>query len=266
MHSYSAPYLFIIFFSFFSIFFQVSYGADDPNYTACSKKFECGNITNVSYPFWGKDRPASCGRPGFELNCQDDVVDMRIGSEIYRVLNITDGLQTLLIAPINYACPSQPRNISMPSDLFNYSSPANQNLFLAYGCPALNAASNVRQIRCPISKIILGSYFAYDSPPLEYSSCEVVVVVPILKRLLRDLTSLQSTVEDVLKQGFEVKYYGNASFCNICQGSGGECGYNRTISQPTCFCYNGEYSESCSNRPLPRPRAPSSTPVTRGKY
>ncbi|KAL5726528.1 non-specific serine/threonine protein kinase [Ranunculus cassubicifolius] len=250
MHPYlSCPYPFIIFFSFFSILFQVSYGDYDPNYTACSKKFDCGNITNISYPFWGKDRPEFCGHPGFQLNCQDDIVDMRIGSQIYHVLNITDGVHTLQIAPINDACPSPPRNISLPSDLFNYSSPINRNLVLAYGCQPYPDVMTAHPVYCPINKNIAGNYYSVASPTPDYSMCEFIVVEPILEKLVQNLTNMRSTVEDVLKQGFEVRYDGNASFCDRCENSGGQCGYNFTTIQPTCFCYNGEYPETCPTRP-----------------
>ncbi|RHN51348.1 hypothetical protein MtrunA17_Chr6g0467591 [Medicago truncatula] len=43
------------------------------NYSSCKdikNSYNCGNISNISYPFWGQSRPLYCGaRNPFYLNC-----------------------------------------------------------------------------------------------------------------------------------------------------------------------------------------------------
>ncbi|KAI9160707.1 hypothetical protein LWI28_010839 [Acer negundo] len=43
-------------------------GSDAERYHGCSIPFLCGKIS-VGYPFWGEDRPQSCGHPDFGLKC-----------------------------------------------------------------------------------------------------------------------------------------------------------------------------------------------------
>ncbi|KAL0395936.1 UNVERIFIED_CONTAM: LEAF RUST 10 DISEASE-RESISTANCE LOCUS RECEPTOR-LIKE PROTEIN KINASE-like 2.5 [Sesamum calycinum] len=54
----------------------------------CSHSFQCGNITNITYPFWGGSQPQACGLSGFQLNdCDGDFPLLYISPLTYR--NIT---------------------------------------------------------------------------------------------------------------------------------------------------------------------------------
>ncbi|KAJ6359130.1 hypothetical protein OIU76_000776 [Salix suchowensis] len=58
---------------FVLILLSTSYGdGDNKEYRACKKHFSCGVFSNLSYPFWGGDRPEFCGHKGFELKCEKD--------------------------------------------------------------------------------------------------------------------------------------------------------------------------------------------------
>ncbi|PIN24100.1 hypothetical protein CDL12_03155 [Handroanthus impetiginosus] len=71
----------------------------DQQYEACSQTLlQCGNISEIGYPFWGGTRNASCGYPGFELNCQNDIFRLNISSTVYRVLDVNNATQTLRVA------------------------------------------------------------------------------------------------------------------------------------------------------------------------
>ncbi|KAL5726481.1 hypothetical protein ACHQM5_009522 [Ranunculus cassubicifolius] len=255
----SYPFIFSLFiFSFFTDF-PVSLGEDYVNYTICSQQFNCGGIINVSYPFWGDNRPRFCGHPAFELKCNDDLIEIDIDSKKYRVLDITDGPHTLQIAPLDLwgnDCSSPPENISLRSNQFNYSLPQNQNLTLAYGCSAVLDPGDAYQLYCPGNNIVGGSYFSVTPTPV-FSTCRGIAEVPILELYVQDLLSTSLTVEEVLKRGFLARYDGNASFCDRCENSGGQCGYNFTTIRPTCLCYDGEYPQIC---PIPRPAVVVTTP------
>ncbi|KAJ6687783.1 LEAF RUST 10 DISEASE-RESISTANCE LOCUS RECEPTOR-LIKE PROTEIN KINASE-LIKE 1.2 [Salix koriyanagi] len=45
--------------------------SDNKDYTDCNKPFNCGLMQQLSYPFWGGDRPEVCGHEGFQLKCAD---------------------------------------------------------------------------------------------------------------------------------------------------------------------------------------------------
>ncbi|KAK7847938.1 hypothetical protein CFP56_006096 [Quercus suber] len=46
--------------SFFLAILPPSYCTDDACFVDCSRPYECGRIINVSYPFWGVNRPEYC--------------------------------------------------------------------------------------------------------------------------------------------------------------------------------------------------------------
>ena len=57
---------------FFSTILPPSYCIDDERFVDCSRPFDCGRIKNISYPFWGGNRPEYCGIQGVELRCCDN--------------------------------------------------------------------------------------------------------------------------------------------------------------------------------------------------
>jgi hypothetical protein len=42
-------------------------------YPSCNNRFNCGNITDVGYPFRGDGRPDGCGHPDLKLNCWKNI-------------------------------------------------------------------------------------------------------------------------------------------------------------------------------------------------
>ncbi|KAF9591598.1 hypothetical protein IFM89_004827 [Coptis chinensis] len=55
-----------------------------------------------------------------------------------------------------------------------------------------------------------------------------------------------SIVEEVLRNGFEVEYEVNVTYCLECEKSGRQCGFNRTVLQNTCFCPYGVEQTQCT--------------------
>ena len=60
------------------IHFPTSFLADNEPYLTCEAPFNCGNLVNLSYPFWGSNRPNYCGHPSFQLDCGSNVPQMNI--------------------------------------------------------------------------------------------------------------------------------------------------------------------------------------------
>lgn len=69
----------IIAFLCFLIMSSPSDGQENKQYSTCNRSYSCGNIQNISFPFWGGGRPHECGLPQFELKCEvnhDPIIDI----------------------------------------------------------------------------------------------------------------------------------------------------------------------------------------------
>ncbi|KAF9591595.1 hypothetical protein IFM89_004824 [Coptis chinensis] len=257
MCSYFSPYPFVSFL-FIIIFFHdfpFSFGEDDYTFLNCSRGvFECGDVKNIGYPFWGKGRAQYCGHPDFELKCEedeDDAIQIVIQGQNYRVLNIFENNHTLRMRtmnPVKNNCPARLPNISLPNNLFNYAAPFNQNITLLYDCPSSIPQLIGNTIPC-LTNDTTTSYYSIDSQniplPRNVWSCSTVVKVPILQAIVTTYTELLQS----MLGGFDVTYVvPNNSECIQCENTRGQCGYDRGM-QPTCFCSDGPYQGNCTNKP-----------------
>ena len=66
-------------------------------YTSCINRFDCGNITDLGYPFWGDGRPDGCGNPGANLICVTNITSIQMMNLNYRVLSANASTKTLRI-------------------------------------------------------------------------------------------------------------------------------------------------------------------------
>ncbi|BFG25360.1 hypothetical protein CerSpe_116340 [Prunus speciosa] len=62
-------FLLVITSTIYLLYVPRSLGVDDEQYLNCGASFQCANIPNIGYPFWGSSRPDYCGYPEFKLNC-----------------------------------------------------------------------------------------------------------------------------------------------------------------------------------------------------
>ncbi|THG16105.1 hypothetical protein TEA_018931 [Camellia sinensis var. sinensis] len=100
------------------------------------EEFQCANFPNISYPFWGGNRPDYCGHPNFGLDCQGDALRITIQSA-YRVLAIDTTTRTLTVVREefwNNTCPTQFQNTTLDTAHFTYLSDS-QNLTLLLWLP-----------------------------------------------------------------------------------------------------------------------------------
>ncbi|GLT61082.1 hypothetical protein SLA2020_338130 [Shorea laevis] len=58
----------MIIFCFFLTILPPSYCDEDDRFAVCNRTYTCGSV-NISYPFWGGDRPEYCGHQGHKLSC-----------------------------------------------------------------------------------------------------------------------------------------------------------------------------------------------------
>nr|POE69656.1 leaf rust 10 disease-resistance locus receptor-like protein kinase-like 1.4 [Quercus suber] len=124
--------------SFFLAILPPSYCTDDARFVDCSHPYECGRIINVSYPFWGVNRPEYCGRQGFKLECYDDEYPIIKFEELeFLILNINESQNNMTIARLDLwhgFCPQTYLDTVLNYNIFDYA-PTVLNITLFYDCP-----------------------------------------------------------------------------------------------------------------------------------
>ncbi|KAJ9682853.1 hypothetical protein PVL29_018725 [Vitis rotundifolia] len=238
-------------------------------YNTCSQEFNCGNITGVSYPFWGFDRPFGCGLLDLQLNCQDGIATIEIKGVDYRVLSFNKGAQTLRIARQDYLkgiCSPLLVNSTLDPKLFDYAA-VHQYVTFFYGCPSSLAISVMPQnFSCSIAGIPLkDGYFVAGPQPQGPGACNVSVFVPILPTsILEEIGNFQNSdqlIEGVIGEGIEVRLNVDGTACSECLESKGVCAYDLGLNQTTCYCKDQlQASETCASPTGEEPSPESSPP------
>ncbi|THG16622.1 hypothetical protein TEA_025974 [Camellia sinensis var. sinensis] len=83
MHLHPSPpssLFFMITLIFILIHIPLFVHATDEQFLNCSKTFQCANMQNIDYPFWGGNRPDYCGHPGFQRAESDSVFRLQPNS------------------------------------------------------------------------------------------------------------------------------------------------------------------------------------------
>ncbi|GAY69227.1 hypothetical protein CUMW_270320 [Citrus unshiu] len=245
-------------------------------YSKCSASFSCGNFTDIGYPFWRNDQPDYCGHPGFKLDCQGDRVTIDINSQKYDIIKINYEAQFLKIAKADFMlniCLVSFINSTLDFNLFEYTF-SDQNASLLYYCDHLTEDHQPRlqEFTCPINNRHSNCYFTAPaiSSNDEFSSrCKISLLIPVLAFAVEGFTIYSWSIDQVIKEGFEVRWIIDQEQCRDCLISGGKCGYNRTINDFTCFCPYQPSPRTCS---MTQPRAnsaaanPSTAPGMHTRY
>ncbi|KAL9381257.1 hypothetical protein Peur_026914 [Populus x canadensis] len=241
-------------FSFLSIFVLVlllciqvpSSSGNDDLFTACSKKFVCGDIS-ADFPFWGTERPPDCGLPELELRCENnDITKMNINQVAYRVLGINPETRTLRIAREDSfvgLCSPQFMNSTFNPKVFE-SVEGYTNLTFIYGC---KDAPPTIPFTCKINEVNdQGVIQVGDTGPGEcYRSVLVPFSITNWPRI-KQLVTVQG-LEEHLRKGFEVRLKVDKDACRECFASKGACGIDELSNQTTCYCPNqSRGSKTCA--------------------
>ncbi|KAJ9147337.1 hypothetical protein P3X46_029511 [Hevea brasiliensis] len=251
--------------------------ANDERYQNCSSTFQCGNITNIGYPFWGLNRPDYCGNPNFRLNCIDQTAVITIKNLTYQVLEIDSVAKNLTVARTDYIgsiCPNLLINTTLDFVHFSYASDI-QNVTLYYGCSSPSTTIGIAgfspQFTCKLNDTDINGFYGTRNIDLGNStiinllrSCNNSVVVPATESAINSLeNSLISLNEEnlvtALEQGFGLQWQANNSVCETCKISGGSCGYNTTTNSFACYCTNQTESEqyNCGRSTTNQPESSS---------
>ncbi|KAM7529791.1 hypothetical protein LguiB_033201 [Lonicera macranthoides] len=263
----TASSLFFVIFTFI-IAIPPYFCRENDQYATCGNSFDCANIRNIGYPFWGEDRPNYCGRSGFQLtNCQGDVPLITIDSISYRVLSMNELHESLTVSRADLYeenCPTYFFNATLDSTPFVEIS-TNQIVTLLYGCTLVDPGQVTpipSQFNCTVNGTTSINYFMVEGALVTSNLvlCRSSVRVPVNETSAQALGKTGATTRDLqvaLASGFGVEWNANNSFCDQCKGSSGWCGSNPDSNSFACFCADGVYDTRCNttaqNGPSTRP-------------
>ncbi|XP_038893810.1 LEAF RUST 10 DISEASE-RESISTANCE LOCUS RECEPTOR-LIKE PROTEIN KINASE-like 2.4 [Benincasa hispida] len=264
-------FLFSFFFRIVWFDLQLCFGDDaHEEFKDCSVYYNCGDLVNISYPFWGNDRQDFCGRREFGLNCKDNkTTTIQINSMEYNVVKISQSDHRLTIARSDLFddyCPNnQIKTATLDHSPFKYSS-NDLNLSVWYDCPPLEGFLGDFRFSCGSEVEIIGrANYALETKDAMYwrknmSDCELHIEVTITMEVLKEGEMNRTiVVERGIKEGFEVEYgdFYTVS-CEGCKEYGGKCGGNAT-HEFYCICGNGDIHPYVCKPPSSAPRGKSRT-------
>ncbi|CAN6570153.1 unnamed protein product [Malus baccata var. baccata] len=217
-------------FAFF-VFINFPLSSSFDSYTYCSNAFNCGDITEVGFPFWGDGRPESCGYPELKLTCSNDVTAIEIMGVKYRLPKINQGDQTLKIVRDDFCdkvCSPKFGDTKLNSKLFDYVV-GSSDVTLLYDC---TSSSKAEDFSCPDDEAY-EDVAAIPADVPESPICKSKVVVRISDATFFRIFSIQNAtaLEAVVREGFEVKYKVDSEKCGECVSSKGVCSYDWNLNE-----------------------------------
>ncbi|CAI9282647.1 unnamed protein product [Lactuca saligna] len=257
----SAPFVFTVILSFGVHFPTIWCQETQRPFDICGESVNCGAIT-VEYPFWGLNRPAYCGHPGFQLICPSNVPLLNYESVNYRVLRSDTSTQTITIARNDLResiCPRFLYNTSYNSTLFNGDNFDRRNVSLYYNCntssTVIPLSANYR-FNCNVNESQSDGYFITTDQLIPsvanfLDQCQNRIHVPVNQSSADRLATAIATTDDLrsgLTAGFQLQWTANNNECDRCIRSDGQCGSNSASPDLfACYCANGNFSLTCNN-------------------
>ncbi|KAL9231314.1 hypothetical protein vseg_006555 [Gypsophila vaccaria] len=213
-------------------------------FNTCSQTFNCGNITGLSYPFYGQDRPQYCGHPKFELlgcNQSAQPVQMMILSQKFYVVGINITSSIMNVSREDYykgtGCPSTLANITIDFSIFQYTS-ADTNISLFSDC-----ASKCRTYPCPlgggkVNPICFMTEKMIIQNNISDITCPKYLFLPVHTSDNMAMDAEQGFLPTASQNGFELKWSADNVLCEKCFYSGGQCGHDTKLNKFVCLCPN----------------------------
>ncbi|XP_058087252.1 LEAF RUST 10 DISEASE-RESISTANCE LOCUS RECEPTOR-LIKE PROTEIN KINASE-like 1.2 isoform X3 [Magnolia sinica] len=229
---------------FLLIFVSTSFSNGQPD--CAPPPFNCGEIKDISYSFWTVDHSHNCSHLGFELRCEDNTPQIKIGSRKYRVNKIVHEEKKLKVADMDFKgkkCPKPPINATVDFSLFEYATD-DSNLILYYDCSPSNIPNS------PSFPSLTIVYYIIKAGPLHvperFRSCKVSVI-PLPESVARSLKDVLSTYGDAWNKVFDLKWTVDLPKCTDCVRSGGNCSYSSTNpTEPIRNCESQPNHATCT--------------------
>ncbi|KAL6213842.1 hypothetical protein ACLB2K_013281 [Fragaria x ananassa] len=89
--------------------------------------------------------------------------------------------------------------------------------------------------------------FGISNISSSFGTCNTTVIVPVSQSAASDLAlnTSEENLADALDSGFNLMWDASNTLCQQCQGSGGQCGYNTSSTEFTCYCKDGPNPSNC---------------------
>lgn len=145
--------------------------------TGCEPK-SCGNLTNISYPFWlSGHQPSFCGDLAFELNCSNNapiLVNSYAGMLQVLAINYENNSFQVLNPLVHGFCPILAYNLFLNPTKYFKVSEENRELFFLHNCKVPPSNYSERMNCTPGGTFAyLGGHYGNSSLPASSSGCNV---------------------------------------------------------------------------------------------
>ncbi|CAL9050978.1 unnamed protein product [Musa banksii] len=246
------PLLFLVL--LFSIA-AVSFASD---YACQELSTSCGNVTDITYPFWLANDTAElvtpCGYPDFMVICRDNTPILSLATDNYTVIHIDHDRSIISLADADIvgnavACPRVRHNLTFPPDSSLAYAPSDANLTFYFNC---NVNLTEYMSPCLGKKSFVLTDDMIENNSFVPHNCEAVIVAPVLQEHLKSYQyELAYGFREALHEGFELNWSASTNDpCSHCEQSDGRCGLDetsRSTSVFACFCSDGRTaSYNCS--------------------
>nr|CAD1823511.1 unnamed protein product [Ananas comosus var. bracteatus] len=224
-------------------------------YTDCAPtNYTCGTMKfTVGYPFqFGTARPDYCRYPGYYLTCTDDTLLINIDEKMmpFQVKNIDYGNHLLTLVDLNFSaetCPLPNYSVTINTTIFDYNE--RSTMMTIYNCSSPQISLPADIYKFPCADEMSGQYYYYrlNDGDSVFGNCDLAsqVLVQISAAYLFSHGNL--SFEDVMNEGFMLRWTAGKGWCSDCVSSGGNCGYNTVArDQQTCYCPNGTAIRNCT--------------------
>ncbi|CAN7059600.1 unnamed protein product, partial [Brassica rapa subsp. trilocularis] len=219
---------------FMFLFHYVPCALGNQAFLSCDSVFECGNLT-ATFPFWGENRGEPCGHPLLKLSCDrvSNKTSINIANIFFNILHIDNTFKTIKLVRQDYSvsfCSTLSFTKTMfPPKIFQLF-PNYKNLIVFSNCdPRFHYLENFTCSNGGTGSVYHNEHY--------YQSCRTIsdVIVPAGFIPEKEAWNL----ENVLREGFEVKLDINERPCKQCLKTGGFCSFDKFANQ---FCCKEDFS------------------------
>ncbi|RID66020.1 hypothetical protein BRARA_D01186 [Brassica rapa] len=203
---------------FMFLFHYVPCALGNQAFLSCDSVFECGNLT-ATFPFWGENRGEPCGHPLLKLSCDrvSNKTSINISNIFFNILHIDNTFKTIKLVRQDYSvsfCSTLSFTKTMfPPKIFQLF-PNYKNLIVFSNCdPRFHYLENFTCSNGGTGSVYHNEHY--------YQSCRTIsdVIVPAGFIPEKEAWNL----ENVLREGFEVKLDINERPCKQCLKTGNLC-------------------------------------------
>ncbi|XP_010540003.1 PREDICTED: LEAF RUST 10 DISEASE-RESISTANCE LOCUS RECEPTOR-LIKE PROTEIN KINASE-like 1.2 isoform X2 [Tarenaya hassleriana] len=224
--------------------------AADRYYENCRETFRCGPPPSqmfengTTYPFWGINKSGYCGRPGFELSCNNqNNLTLNLGNRTLRVLSANLTGQTITVADDSLFQGRCPETLDLSGiKQFELAASTTEKIDL-FTCPDSPSPPSF-PVPCTTRRGEKSTYYAFRTRDNNKSEgCTRVGEIALKRSVLE--SNLTSSLKEALELGFDLRYIMEDDSCRRCTDSSGVCGSELDSGRFQCLCADKPHKSSC---------------------